>query len=89
MWWGGTAVAAKRRRVPAADRLAVARLLADRGPLYGGDAADALGWAADRWWAVVGGSDEWFALTGKGWTLTDAGREAVESTPRPPSPEDG
>ena len=61
----------------AADRLAVARLLAARGPTPGDEAAAALGWTADHWWEVVGRACEWFDLTGKGWRLTDAGRRVT------------
>jgi hypothetical protein len=56
------------------DRLAVARLLAARGPIPGADATSVLGWSADRWWAVVGVSAGLFDFTGKGWVLTTAGR---------------
>jgi hypothetical protein len=66
------------RRPPAsADRVAVARLLAGRGPMSGEDAARALGWTARRWWDVVGRSKDWFGLTGTGWVLTDEARQAL------------
>ena len=68
----------KQRAVAAGDRRAVAGLLAAKGPLPGDDAAGALGWSAERWWAVVGGTDDWFALTGKGWTLTKEGLAQTE-----------
>jgi hypothetical protein len=58
------------------DQLAVATLLSDCGPIPGAIAADVLGWTAERWWEAVGKSDAWFDLTGKGWTLTAAGRIA-------------
>lgn len=64
---------------PTPERLAVARLLAARGPLPGDEAAAALGWTADRWWQVVSRSSDWFELTGKGWALAPAGRAAVEA----------
>ena len=69
-----------------ADRLAVAQLLASRGPIPGDEAAAALGWTIDRWWAAVGTRVEWFDLTGKGWILTDAGRQAVGDRPAPRDP---
>jgi len=65
----------------AADRRAVARLLADRGPIHGDAAAAALGWTRDRWWAAVAGFGHWFLVTGKGWVVTPAGRSAADPGP--------
>jgi hypothetical protein len=67
----------RRRSPPTADMLAVAKLLAERGPVYGDEALKVLGWEADRWWSAVSHRKDWFALTGKGWVLSDAGREAL------------
>jgi len=59
------------------DRWAVARLLADRQPIPGDEAAVALGWTVERWWDAVSRYAEWFDFTGKGWILTEEGRAAV------------
>jgi hypothetical protein len=56
------------------DRVAVARLLAGKGPLAGNDSAAALGWSLERWWAAVWQTERWFQVTGKGYVLTPAGR---------------
>jgi hypothetical protein len=58
------------------DRMAVARLLAEHEPLPGNEAAAALGWSLERWWAAAGGY-EWFVVTGKGWVLTPSARLEV------------
>lgn len=65
------------------DRLTVTRLLAARGPIPGAEAAAALGWSDDRWWAVVGTASGLFDITGKGWVLTAAGRAFMASGGRP------
>src|SRR5687768_4990942 len=77
-------VAARRTRldpyrVRPGDRLAVARLLAARGPVPGSEAAAALGWSLDRWWAAVGWAADLFDVTGRGWVLTTAGHAFLAS----------
>ena len=67
------------RLAAAADRLAVARLLVERGPIYGEDAARALGWTAERWWDAAGRCKAWFRLTRTGWVLSGEGRRDVDS----------
>ena len=64
----------------------MADLLAARGPLPGEDAAAALGWTLERWWAAVGAANEFFDVTGKGYVLTAAGRRAFGVGPREPAP---
>jgi len=55
------------------DRLLVARVIADRGPLWGDALAEACGLSLVRFWAAVCGCP-WFALEGPGYHLTDRGR---------------
>jgi hypothetical protein len=59
------------------DVAAVVRLLTDRAPLMGEEAAKLLGWPPDRWWAVIASRGAWFELTDRGWVLTEVGRQAV------------
>ena len=73
----------RKKEAATRDKLAVARLLAERGPLPGCTAADLLGWTTEHWWTVVGTCNDFFDLTGKGWKLTPAGREAVEAATAP------
>jgi hypothetical protein len=54
------------------DQQSVARLLTERGPIGGADAAYALGWTTERWWHAVGNASALFDITGKGWVLTHA-----------------
>jgi hypothetical protein len=77
----------KRRPPATADKLAVARLLADRGPIYGDAAVKALGWTTERWWDVVGKCKEWFSLTSTGWILSPDGRRALEDHAAAGSPQ--
>ena len=69
----------RKKEAATRDKLVVARLLAERGPLPGNTAADLLGWTAEQWWTVVGARNDFFDLTGKGWKLTPTGWEAVEA----------
>jgi hypothetical protein len=56
------------------DRRAVAAFLAEHGATPSDEAVLQLGWTSQRWWAVIHRSDDWFALGGDGWVLTDIGR---------------
>lgn len=73
----------RKKNAPTPDTLAVVRFLIVQGPLSGEDAAEILGWSAERWWNAVSYSGELFDLTGRGWVVTDAGRAAAGPGGRP------
>ena len=53
-------------------RLAIARHLAGHGATPGDALAAAVGLTVDQFWAVI--NHPWFEVTGKGYTLTEAGK---------------
>jgi hypothetical protein len=55
------------------DRLAIARHLDENGPTAGDELAGAVGLSPERFWALV--NCPWFEITGRGWDLTDQGRD--------------
>jgi hypothetical protein len=55
------------------DQVTIARYLGANGPTAGDELADALGMSPERFWVLI--NHPWFEITGKGWTLTDLGRE--------------
>jgi hypothetical protein len=87
MMGSGVMPFSKQRPPATADKLAAARLLAERGPIYGKDAVTALGWTTERWWDVVGKCKEWFSLTSIGWVLSEDGRQAAEQYAAEGSPQ--
>lgn len=54
-------------------RLKIARHIRDHGPAPGDDTAFALGITTEKFWESV--SCPWFDISGKGWILTERGRE--------------
>jgi hypothetical protein len=59
-------------------RVAIARHLEARGPTAGDELTKALGLTPERFWVLI--NHPWFEITGKGWQLTDQGRdEGVEA----------
>ena len=55
------------------DRIAIARHLDASGPTAGDELTETLGLTPERFWVLV--NHPWFEITGKGWQLTEQGRE--------------
>ena len=55
------------------DRVALARHLDTCGPTAGDELTETLGLTPERFWALI--NHPWFEITGKGWQLTDQGRD--------------
>jgi hypothetical protein len=62
-----------RTEAPDPTRVAIARYLAAQGPTPGDDLAAAMGLTLERFWVLI--NHPWFEITGKGWNLSQAGRD--------------